>query len=82
MLEALNMQLDPVRTVLTNEVNQITVCVDRKRTSGVFYTVISITASEVRRRIAYLIATTGLFTNNNDFIGSFTSGEASNLVFL
>lgn len=43
MSELLSMRLEPVRTVLKNEVNEIAVCVDLGRRTGVFYTMISIT---------------------------------------
>lgn len=82
MIQALNMQLEPVRTVLANEVNAVAVCEDCRRDTGVFYTVISITAPEVRREVAGLMATARLFVGNRDFIGSFTQGDALNLVFL
>lgn len=81
MSEALNMRLETVRTVLKNEVNEISVCIDLKRRSGVFYTVIAITDSRVRREVAGLLAQ-GLFSANSDFIGSYTQGESLNLVFL
>lgn len=42
------MRLEPVRTVLKNEVNEIAVCVDLGRRTGVFYTMISITEPRVR----------------------------------
>lgn len=80
--EALNMQLETVRTVLKNDVNEISVCVDLKRRTGVFYTVISITGPAVRKQIAGMLAAEGLFASNNDYIGFFPRGESLNLVFL
>lgn len=82
MAEALGMRLEAIRTVLKNEVNEITVCVDKKRPNGVFYTMISITSAEVRRQIAQRMVTTGLFTTNSDYVGSFTREDSFNLVFL
>lgn len=82
MIEALHMQLEPVRTVLQNDVNEILVCVDLKRKTGAFYTVITITAPQIRRQVAGLLAGQGLFSSNSDFLGSFTYGDSLNLVFL
>lgn len=76
------MKLEAVRTVLKNEVNEISVCVDLKRKSGVFYTVVSVTGAEVRRRLASMMATEGLFCTNSEFIGSFSHADSLNLVFL
>lgn len=76
------MRLETVRTVLSNDVNEVSVCVDLKRRSGVFYTVVSIYSADVRKKIASLIATANLFANNHDFIGSYTQGDSLNLVFL
>ena len=76
------MELESARMVLSNEVNTITVCADRKRPSGVFYTVVSIVSPSIRRQTAGLMATSELFATNSDFVGSFTQGEALNLVFV
>ncbi|MDL2232098.1 hypothetical protein LJC63_00770 [Ruminococcaceae bacterium OttesenSCG-928-L11] len=81
MYTALNMELDIVRTVLKNEVNEVSVCVDRTRESDVFYTLISIAAGPLRKEIAKRMATTGLFVSSNDFVGSFTHRDSLNLVF-
>ena len=81
MIEALNMQLESIRTVLKNEVNEISVCIDLRRRTGVFYTLISITSASVRRQLATLIAAEGLFATNRDFIGSFSYGDSLNLLF-
>ncbi len=80
-IELANMQLQSVRTVLQNDVNEITVCKDSTRESDVFYTVISITSQTVRRQVAWHISTIDLFATNDDFIGSYTQGERLNLVF-
>lgn len=77
----LNMQLQPVRTVLKNETNEIAVCVDKSR-SGAFYTMISIFSPKVRRDLVSLIAETGLFSGNSDFLGSYTQSDTMNLVFV
>ncbi len=81
MIEALNMQLDVVRTVIKNDTNEITVCADRKRDTGVFYTVISITSPVIRREIAGIMAQEELFKDNSDYIGSFTLKDSFSLVF-
>ncbi|MEG1773772.1 MAG: hypothetical protein RR320_02840, partial [Oscillospiraceae bacterium] len=76
------MQLETVRTVLSNEVNEISVCVDLKRKSGVFYTVVSIISAPVRRKVAGIFASDGPLATNSDFIGLFSHGDSLNLVFL
>ncbi|WP_367924464.1 hypothetical protein [uncultured Ruthenibacterium sp.] len=80
MIAVLNMDLEPVRLVLTNEVNRIVVCEDQRRACGTLYTVVAVTAPDVRRIVAGLIAG-GAFENNGDFLGSATQGEALHLVF-
>ncbi|MEG0178810.1 MAG: hypothetical protein RR573_00435 [Oscillospiraceae bacterium] len=82
MLEALNMSLETVRTVLSNDVNEISVCEDLKRKSGVFYTVISITSATVRLMVAGALASDDSFKKNRDFIGSFSHADSLCLVFL
>ncbi|MEG2500157.1 MAG: hypothetical protein RSA78_03730 [Oscillospiraceae bacterium] len=82
MIEALNMSLETVRTVLSNDVNEIYVCEDLKRKSGVFYTVISITSAPVRLMVAGALASDDAFKKNRDFIGSFSHGDSLCLVFL
>ena len=75
------MRLEPVRTVLKNEVNEIAVCVDLGRRTGVFYTMISITEPRVRLGVAALLAQ-GLFSQTSDYLGSYSQGDRLNLVFL
>lgn len=82
MIEALNMQLQKVRTVLSNEVNEISVCVDQKRKSGVYYTMISINSPKVRVQMAGVLASDDSMASNSDFIGSFSHGDSLSLVFL
>ncbi len=75
------MQLFTVRTVIVNEVNDITVCEDRTSESGAFYTVISIKKPEIKKEVAHILATTGLFATNVDYQGSYVSEDRLNLVF-
>lgn len=75
------MQLEPIRTVVKNPVNEITVCRDLERETGVLYTVISVTEPSVRRQLAALVAA-GQFSATRDYQGSYTSGDALSLVFL
>lgn len=77
----LNMKLKPVRVVLKNETNEVTVCVDEAR-AGAFYTVVSIFSQKIRRDLVSLIAQTGLFSGNSDFLGSYTELDTMNLVFV
>ena len=42
MFPALNMELEIVRTVLKNPVNDIYVCTDLRKNTGTFYTMVSI----------------------------------------
>lgn len=80
MLAVLNMDLEPVRVVLSNEVNRITVCEDRRRAQGGLYTVVSVTAPHARRDAARLTAA-GAFGGSADFVGSAALGDALHLVF-
>ncbi len=80
-MDLINTQLHTVRSVIANEVNEITVCEDRTRDSGTFFTVVSIKSPKVRRDVAHHIATEGLFATNVDFMGSYTQGDRLNLVF-
>lgn len=81
MFTALNMELDIVRSVLKNEVNEVSVCADRLRDSDVFYTLISVHSRALRKELARRMATSGLFLSNSDFVGSFTYRDSLNLVF-
>lgn len=78
----LDMKLKSVRTVLKNDTNEIAICVDSTRPTGAFYTMISIYSPTVRRVIAGMIAGEGLFSSNNDFVGSFSQSDSINLVFV
>lgn len=80
MIAVLNMDLEPVRLVLANEVNRIQVCEDRRRATGVLYTVVSVTAPAARRAAAAFVAQ-GSLGANADFLGSASQGEALHLVF-
>lgn len=71
-----------MRTVLKNDVNEISVCVDRKRDTGVFYTVISISSRDVCRFLVQHTTQEGLFESNTDYVGSFTYRDQLNLVFI
>lgn len=81
MFVALNMELEIVRTVLNNEINDIYVCTDLKNGTGVFYTMISIKSANFRKLIAERMQTSGLFFGNKDYIGSFVFVNQLNLVF-
>ncbi|WP_343253258.1 hypothetical protein [Ligaoa zhengdingensis] len=81
MFQVLNMNLHTMRTVLKNAVNEVTVCTDLKRDSGVFYTVVSIADSQVRREVARQVTGEGLFSANRDFVGSFAYRDRFCLVF-
>lgn len=80
MIAVLNMDLEPVRLVLVNEAQRIQVCEDRRRASGVLYTVVSVTGPAARRTVASLVAQ-GAFGENGEFLGSASQGEALHLVF-
>lgn len=80
MLAVLNMELEPVRLVLSNEVNEITVCEDRRRASGQMYTVIAVRQPAMRRAAAR-IAGGGAFDGMADYVGSAVQGDALHLVF-
>jgi hypothetical protein len=75
------MELEPIRTVLSNEVCEITVCQDQKRMSEGRYTVISVQSSEMRRYLAVWLASENLFAECGDFVGSFIHLDKLDLVF-
>ena len=81
MFPALNMELEIVRTVLKNEVNDIYVCTDALKNTGSFYTMISIRDKKVRKIVTEKLNTERIFFSNRDFLGSFTYGDCLNLVF-
>ena len=81
MISALNMELEIIRTVLRNDVNEISVCTDLKRDTGAHYVDIAIFTRDVTKEIAERMAVDGLFAQNGDFIGSFTYRDALHLVF-
>ena len=71
MFPALNMELEIVRTVLKNPVNDIYVCTDLRKNTGIFYTMVSIADPDCRRKVTEKLNTERLFFSNRDFIGSF-----------
>ncbi|MGN0342461.1 MAG: hypothetical protein ACI4DO_06690 [Roseburia sp.] len=81
MYFALNMELEIVRTILQNEVNDIYVCTDVSKDTGVFYTMVSIGDANYRKMIAEKVNTEGLFFKNQDYVGSFVYSNKLNLVF-
>ena len=81
MFPALEMELEIVRTVLHNEVNDVYVCRDLKKSTGVFYTMVSIRDTQYRKIMAEKLNTERLFFSNNDFVGSFIYESCLNLVF-
>lgn len=81
MFPALDMELEIVRTVVHNDINDIYVCKDLKKNTGVFYTMVSIRNTKFRKLIAEKLNTERLFFSNNDFIGSFIYEDCLNLVF-
>ena len=81
MIMALGMELETVRTVLRNDVNEVTVCTDTTRDSGAYYTMVSVFSKAVSKEIAAKMAYPGLFRQNDDFVGSFTHRDAMCLVF-
>ena len=81
MFPALNMELEIVRTVLKNQVNDIYVCTDTRKETGVFYTMVSIHDKSCRKLVTEKLNTERLFFSNWDFIGSFIYENRLNLVF-
>lgn len=81
MFPALNMELEIVRTVLKNPVNDIYVCTDLRKNTGTFYTMVSIADPDCRRKVTEKLNTERLFFSNRDFIGSFIYENRLNLVF-
>jgi hypothetical protein len=81
MFPALNMELEIVRVVLQNEVNDIYVCTDLLKDTGVFYTMISIHDARYRKIVTEKLNTERIFFSNKDFLGSFLYENRLNLVF-
>ena len=81
MINALNMEFEIVRTVLGNDSTEVSVYIDAKRDSGTHYTIISILSKSIAKDIAERMAVGGLFSQNRDFVGSFTHRDALHLVF-
>ena len=81
MFSALNMELEIIRTVLKNKVNDVYVCTDLLKNTGVFYTMISIHQQKCRKLVAEQMNTEPLFYANRDFVGSFVYENRLNLVF-
>lgn len=81
MFYALNMELEIVRTVLKNDINEVYVCADTSKDTGVFYTMVSVQSVKHRKLIAELMNTENLFLGNKDFVGSFVFSNKLNLVF-
>ena len=81
MFQALNMELEIVRTVLHSEVNDVYVCTDLKKNTGVFYTMVSVLGARYQKLVTEKLNTERLFFSNSDFIGSFVYENRLNLVF-
>lgn len=81
MFPALDMELEIVRTVLHTDANDVYVCTDLKKNTGVFYTMISVRGARFRKLVTEKLNTERLFFSNNDFLGSFVYENRLNLVF-
>lgn len=81
MYQALDMELEIVRTVLHTDVNDVYVCTDLKKNTGVFYTMVSVRGARYRKLVTEKLNTERLFFSNSDFIGSFIYENRLNLVF-
>lgn len=81
MLSALGMHLEPVRTVLKNEVCEVNVYTDAKSGAGRLYTVNTIHSPALTRELAGRVAVGDLFGKCADFVGSFMHRNTLNLVF-
>jgi len=81
MISALNMELEAVRMVLRNDVNEVGVYIDSKGSADKYYTVIALFSSGKAKEIARRMAVDGLFSQNSDFVGSFMQKSALHLVF-
>lgn len=81
MFQALDMELEIVRTVLHTDINDVYVCTDLKKNTGVFYTMVSVRGARYRKKVTEKLNTERLFFSNSDFIGSFTYESRLNLVF-
>lgn len=81
MFPALDMELEIVRTVLHTDVNDVYVCTDQKKNTGVFYTMVSVKGARYRKLVTEKLNTERLFFSNSDFVGSFVYEDRLNLVF-
>lgn len=82
MYAVLDMELEPVSTVLKNETCEVFVCADRTRRTDTFYTLILVEEPSVRKQVVRMIGEGQFFADNNDFLGSFTYRDNLGLVFL
>lgn len=80
MIRALHLELEPVRVVLKNPVNEVSVCADSGHKDS-FYTVISILSKAVAKELAARVALGGLFSQNSDFVGHLSHRDALLLIF-
>ncbi len=81
MFPALDMELEIVRTVLHTDVNDVYVCTDLKKNTGVFYTMVSVKGARFRKLVTEKLNTERLFFSNSDFVGSFVYENRLNLIF-
>lgn len=81
MFQALDMELEIVRTVLHSEANDVYVCTDLKKNTGVFYTMVSVREAQYRKQVTEKLNTERVFFANSDYLGSFVYEDRLNLVF-
>lgn len=81
MFQALDMELEIVRTVLRTDVNDVYVCTDLKKNTGVFYTMVSVRGARYQKQVTEKLNTERMFFSNSDFLGSFVYENRLNLVF-
>lgn len=81
MFQALDMELEIVRTVLQTDINDVYVCTDLKKNTGIFYTMVSVRGDRHRKLVTEKLNTERIFFSNNDFLGSFVYESCLNLVF-
>lgn len=81
MMSTLNMNIETVRVVLKNEVNDIIVCRSTQEVPNQLYTMISIKSDYHRKYFAEKISKGEIFGHCREFMGSFSIGSQLRLLF-
>ena len=81
MIYALNRSFEIVRTVLSNNINDIYVCKEADEHIGSFYTMITVKEEQMKKRLVAFFTEEASIRTNNDYIGSFVLENYFNILF-